>query len=220
MSAPRRPHHESLPLPPRRVHTVGEDLEPEVSPAPDRVRAPQEAIEVLPLPADHPGSAALAPHLGLPPQLGPAASQCDLSTPQPRLAASQGDLSPPRPGQVTPPPRHSFRLVDRAGRFITEVHGACDQVEEFVQRLDEGIFDEQGIPAATTDIDGTWVTTYALVWNERFLDCMGYFSLLGVPEGAEITLLRLTDLDSVVTRPSPHRGGHTANEDVQPREAA
>ena len=97
-------------------------------------------------------------------------------------------------------PLHSFRLVNQWGTLLTEVYGAVDSVEQFVQQMDEGVI--TGIPPATTDIDGTWLTGYALEWNERILQDRGYFSDLGVPEGAELMAHLLVKFhDSLVTRP-------------------
>ena len=97
-------------------------------------------------------------------------------------------------------PLHSFRLVNQWGSLLTEVYGAVDSVEQFVQQMDEGVI--AGIPPPTTDIDGTWLTGYALEWNERILQDRGNFSDLGVPESAELTAHLLVKFhDSLVTRP-------------------
>ena len=88
--------------------------------------------------------------------------------------------------------------------MLAEVCNAVDSVELFVHAMDMGLI--QGIPAATRDSDGTWLTEYALEWKGRFLQDRATFSGLGVPRGASLIVhLLVLHHDSLVTRPPPHR---------------
>ena len=86
---------------------------------------------------------------------------------------------------------------------------ADDDVGKFLQDMDEGR--QPDIPVATTDDGGDALTRYALEWRGRLLSDGQKFSDLGVPQGAEFRVhLLVIHHDSVVTRPLPHRRGHTA----------
>ena len=122
-------------------------------------------------------------------ELGSIVMACPIMRP----AASQG----------VPRYRWSFDLMTRRGDLIAEVHDVNDVIEEFIQRMDEGVI--PGVPRATSDLDGTWLTSYTLEWDGRLLDDSFFrFSDLGIAMFAELTVhLMVAHHDSLVTRPLP-----------------
>ena len=103
---------------------------------------------------------------------------------------------------------YTFRLVDASGNVLALVE-ADDEVMNLVEDMDEGRLPD--IPAATTDDSGYWLTHYALEWHGRLLSDGQKFSDLELPHCAELKVhLLVIHHDSVVTRPLPHRRGHTA----------
>ena len=68
-----------------------------------------------------------------------------------------------------------------------------DSVEEFIQRMEEGLFEGSGIPRCQTLEDGTWLEQYSLVWDGRTLNEGELLSELDLPSGDNqltLTLVR------------------------------
>ena len=65
-----------------------------------------------------------------------------------------------------------------------------DSVEEFTQRMEEGLFEDIGIPRCQIDEDGRWLERYHLVWEGRSLGDGERLSELDLPRDAALTLVR------------------------------
>ena len=109
-----------------------------------------------------------------------------------RLVASQGANDVEHPDHLRPA-RHrwSFHLMTRRGDLIAEVHNVNDLIDEFIQRMDEGV--SPGVPSSTLDLDGTLLTSCTscqLEWDGRLLDdfLLSFISDLGISQGAELTV--------------------------------
>ena len=61
-------------------------------------------------------------------------------------------------------------------------------VGNFIQWLDEGMFDE--VPRSPVDEDGNWQDGYMLFWGTTELLCGQTFGWYGIPNGAVLTLVR------------------------------
>ena len=110
--------------------------------------------------------------------------------------------SPPDATLAAVPLRYSFNLWTPAGRLLASVNQVDDGVSELMQHMDEGIFEIDGIPRATTEVDGSHLTSYIVEWDGRLLMDGQTFSDYGVPQGADLTVyLVVTHHDSIVTRP-------------------
>ncbi len=89
-----------------------------------------------------------------------------------------------------PPP---VRLHWASGELACDfrIPGApYDLVEEFIQRMEEGLFEDIGIPRCLTAEDGTWLEHYDLVWEGRTLGDGERLSDLDLPLDAALTLVR------------------------------
>ena len=120
-----------------------------------------------------------------------------------RLADAQGvDYDPPGesrrpfdPQGYDPEPRHQFVLC--LGREMVWVNEVGDDVDRFLQDLDEGLV--AGIPPTTNDPED--LTHYAAEWSDIMLRTGHKFSELGVPEGDTLNLyVVLIHPDSIVAR--------------------
>ena len=67
---------------------------------------------------------------------------------------------------------------------------AYDLVEEFIQRMEEGLFEDLGISRCHTAADGSWLERYSLVWEGRCLGDGERLSELDLPLDAALTLIR------------------------------
>ena len=65
-----------------------------------------------------------------------------------------------------------------------------DSVDDFLQRMEEGIFEHIGIPRCAVSEEGNWLQSYDLVHEDQVLHCGQYFSDLNLPPDAQLVLVR------------------------------
>ena len=100
----------------------------------------------------------------------------------------------PPPVQLRRPPPVQLRWV--SGELACDtlyLDSPYDSVEEFIQRMEEGLFEGSGIPRCQTLEDGTWLERYSLVWDGRTLNEGELLSELDLPSGDNqltLTLVR------------------------------
>ena len=97
----------------------------------------------------------------------------------------------PAEDKTAPPPVTLYWL---SGEMVCHTlhygtpYGPYDSVEDFIQRMEEGLFEDIGIPRCQTLEDGTWLEKYNLMWKGRSLECGERLSELDLPFDASLTL--------------------------------
>ena len=69
-----------------------------------------------------------------------------------------------------------------------------DDVERFIQDMDEGLMHEHGIPAAKTTESGGWQESYQLWWGDTRLAEGKTFSAYQIPDDATINVIVVSHL--------------------------